>query len=415
MSDCLGKMRVLIMSQYFWPESFRVNEIASSLKAQEHDVEVLTGNPNYPEGKFFPGYGAWLIKKEFWKNIPIYRLPILARGNKSSIRLVLNYFSFIFSGLLLTPFWLRKKKYDVIFVYGVSPIFQVIPASFLGWLKGVPVVLWVQDIWPQSAEATGHVKSTWVLKILEKLVQFSYAHTDLILVQSQAFIGPVSKLAPNIPVLYYPNSVDKSFYEPRKLISPDIDSLKSGFTILFAGNVGEAQSMETIISAAQELLPYPQIKIVIIGSGSKIDWLSNEIKRKSLGNIFLEGRYPLETMPILMRQASVLLVSLTDQPIFSLTVPNKVQAYLAVGRPVIASLNGEGARIINEAKAGFSVLAEDAKGLAEAILKMYRMTDEERSQFGKNGRAYFKKNFDEDVLITDLIKHFECLVAKDKS
>ncbi len=235
------------------------------------------------------------------------------------------------------------------------------------------------------------------------------------MVQSQAFIEPVSKLAHKIPVLYYPNSVDKDFYNPKVLDFPDIDSLKSGFSVLFAGNVGEAQSMETIVSAAEKLLPYEEIKIVIIGSGSKFDWLSKEIKRKSLGNIFLEGRYPVETMPALMRLASVLLVSLTDQPIFGLTIPNKVQAYLAVGRPIIASLNGEGARIISEAKAGLSVPAEDAKGLAEAILTMYRMTDDERLQLGKNGRAYFKENFDEDTLIDDLIKHFEHLVSKDKS
>ncbi len=407
-------MKLLIFNQYFWPENFRINEIADALDSRGYNVDVMTGKPNYPGGEFFSGYGGWGIKKDFWKNISIYRLPIVARGNKSAIKLALNYLSYIVSALLFAPLILRKKKYDLIFVYGVSPIFQVIPASFLGWLKGVPVVLWVQDLWPQSAEATGYIKSTWLLKILEKIVMFSYSHTDLILVQSQAFIEPVSKLAPKIPVLYYPNSVDKDFYSPNQLTAPAIDSLVSGFSVLFAGNVGEAQSMETIVSAAEELLPYKEIKIVIIGSGSKIDWLSKEIKRKSLGNIFLEGRYPVETMPTLMRQASVLLVSLTGQPIFSLTVPNKIQAYLAVGRPIIASLNGEGSRIINEAKAGFSVPAEDAKSLANAILTIYRMTDEERFQLGKNGRNYFKKNFDEDTLIDDLIKHFECLVAKDK-
>ena len=407
-------MKILIFNQYFWPENFRINEIADAINSRGYKVDVMTGKPNYPGGEFFSGYGGWGIKKDVWKNISIYRLPIVSRGNKSVIRLALNYLSYIVSALLFAPLILRKKKYDLIFVYGVSPIFQVIPASFLGWLKGAPVVLWVQDLWPQSSEATGYVKSAWLLKILEKFVRFSYSHTDLILVQSQAFIEPVSKLVAKIPVLYYPNSVNKDFYSPNELTAPSIDSLVSGFSVLFAGNVGEAQSMETIVSAAEELLPYKEIKVVIIGSGSKIDWLSKEIKRKSLGNIFLEGRYPVETMPTLMRQASVLLVSLSDQPIFGLTVPNKVQAYLAVGRPVIASLNGEGARIINEAKAGLSVPAEDAKGLAEAVLTMYRMTDEERLQLGENGRAYFKQNFDEDALIDDLIKHFECLVEKDK-
>jgi len=408
-------MNILIVTQYFWPENFRINEIADAIHSREYKVDVLTGKPNYPEGQIFSGYRAWGVKKDAWKNISIYRVPILARGSKSAIRLAFNYFSYILSALLFAPLILRKNKYDIIFVYAPSPIFQVIPASFLGWLKGVPVVLWVQDLWPQSAEATGYIKSGWLLKILEKFVRFSYSHTDLILVQSQAFVDPVSKLAPKIPVLYYPNSVDKDFYNFKEIDTPVIDSLNSGFTVLFAGNVGEAQSMETILSAAQELLLYKEIKIVIIGSGSKIEWLSNEIKLKALDNVFLEGRYPVETMPALMRKASVLLVSLSKQPIFSLTVPNKIQAYLAVGKPVIACLNGEGARIVNEANAGFSVPAEDAKGLAEAILTIYRMNCEERLQLGKNGRAYFKENFDEDTLVNDLIKHFESVITKDKS
>jgi len=408
-------MKILIVSQYFWPESFRINEVANALKVRGHDVDVLTGKPNYPEGKFFSGYTAWGIKKESWKGVTICRIPILARGIKKPARLAFNYLSFIISGLLFAPWVLKQKKYDVIFVYGVSPIFQVIPASFLGWVKNVPVVLWVQDLWPQSAEATGYLKSNFLLKLLEKFVKFSYSHTDLILVQSKAFISHTSKLAPNIPVLYFPNSVEKDFYEPKEIIVPNINSLTTGFSVLFAGNIGEAQSMGTIISAAEELLSYEEIKIVIIGSGSKIDWISKEIKKKCLSNVFLEGRHPVETMPILMREASVLLVSLTNQLIFNLTIPNKIQAYLAVGKPIIASINGESARIINESKAGLSVPAEDPKALANAILKMYKMTNKERSQLGKNGRTYFKENFDEDSLIDDLIKHFECLIIKGKN
>jgi glycosyltransferase involved in cell wall biosynthesis len=408
-------MKILIFNQYFWPENFRINEIAEGLHLCGYEIHVMTGKPNYPSGEFFFGYRGWGIKKDFWKNIPIYRVPMFARGNKSTIRLVLNYSSYILSSLILAPLLLRKTKYDLIFVYGVSPIFQVIPASFFGWLKGVPVVLWVQDLWPQSAEATGYIKSSLILKALEKLVRFSYAHTDLILVQSKAFIAPVSKLAPKIPVLYYPNSVDKYFYSPKKLVNLNIHSLESGFTVLFAGNVGKAQSMETIVLAAEKLLSFKEIRIVIVGSGSKIDWLSKEIKQKRLANIFLEGSYPSETMPILMRKASVLLASLKNQPILSLTIPNKIQAYLAVGRPIIASMNGEGARIVDESKAGISVRAEDPKALACAILKMYRMSDDQRLELGENGRAYFKSNFDEDALIDDLIKHFKSLVKKEKN
>lgn len=405
-------MRVLIFSQYFWPENFRINELALSLKAHGHDVKVLTGKPNYPAGKVYGGYKAWGTLHEIWQGISVCRLPIIPRGEKSSIKLALNYLSFIVAGLIFAPWLLRKHQYDVIFVYAPSPIFQVIPASFLGWMKRVPVILWVQDLWPQSAQATGHVKNSFLLKYLEKLVSFSYVHTDLLLVQSKAFIEPVARLAPTIPVCYFPNSVDNSFYSPQKLEVPEISTLKNGFSVMFAGNIGSAQSMETILEAAQRLLDYPEIKIVILGNGSRRDWLAAQIEQKKLNNIHLEGVFPLEDMPLLMRQASVLLVTLSNQPIFELTIPSKIQAYLAVGKPVIACLNGEGARIIKEAKAGVTVDAEDADALADAIIQLYQTSSTELEQMGANGRVYFKQHFDEETLIQVLLEHFQAVLDK---
>jgi len=227
------------------------------------------------------------------------------------------------------------------------------------------------------------------------------------LVQSKAFIATLSELAPNIPTIYYPNSIHKEFYSPKDIIVPCIKSLQSDFTILFSGNVGAAQSMKTIIAAAEKLQKYTKIKIVILGSGSKIEWLAQQVSEKNLTNLFLEGRFPIETMPILMRQASVLLVTLTNHPIFELTVPSKIQTYLAVGKPIIACLNGEGAELIREAKAGMVTKAEDSDGLTQAILKLYQMPESERVQMGKNARAYFKQHFDEEMLTRQLIEHFE--------
>jgi len=335
---------------------------------------------------------------------------MLPRGNKSALKLAINYISFIISGLVFAPWVLRNKQYDVIFVYAPSPIFQVIPASFLGWLKGIPVILWVQDLWPQSAEATGYIKSPLLLKLLQKFVRFTYSHIDLILVQSEAFIEPVKSLAENVPIQYYPNSVDKEFYKPSGVAAPEIDSLKSGFTILFAGNIGIAQSMETIVSAAEKLAAYSEIKLVLIGTGSMFDWVQKQVTDKRLTNLFLEGRYPVEVMPAVMRQASALLVTLTKQPIFELTIPSKIQAYLAVGKPIVACLNGEGANIINKAKAGIAVKAEDGEGLAEAIINLYKMPQTELEQMGVNGRDYFKKHFDEEKLTSELISHFEMVI-----
>lgn len=409
-------MNILIFSQYFWPESFRINALACALKAQGHQVSVLTGKPNYPEGKFFSGYKGLGAQKEAWQGIPIYRIPMLARGKESAVRLAFNYLSFVLSGLLFAPFVLRKQKIDVIFVYAPSPIFQVIPASFLGWLKRVPVVLWVQDLWPQSAQATGYVRSLLLLRLIEKLVQFAYAHTDLLLVQSQAFVAPVAKLAPKqVSVLYYPNSVEDTFYAPQAIDVPHIDALQTGFSVLFAGNIGTAQSVETIVDAAKLLKDCPQINIVMMGGGSMSGWVAQRKQQHGLNNLHLVGRFPTEMMPVLMRQASVLLVTLKKDPIFALTIPSKIQAYLATARPIIACLDGEGAKLIQEAGAGLSVAAEDANGLAQAILTLYQASAQEHEAMGLRGQAYFKKHFDEQQLITVLVQHFERLLNKKES
>ena len=405
-------MNILIYSQYFWPETFRINEIALALISKGHKVEVVTGMPNYPEGVFFDGYSSSGILREEWNGVFINRIPIMSRGKNNPFRLALNYISFIISGLIFTPFLLRKKKIDVVFVYGVSPIFQVIPASFFGFIRRLPVCLWVQDLWPDSAQATGYIKSKFLLKCIEYLVRFAYKHVDSILVQSKAFLPLVRKLAADKRIEYYPNSVDKTFYKPVALEVPKIRSLETGFNILFAGNVGSAQSVETILDAAARLVDYPSIRIVILGSGSKLEWLQQQINKKKLKNIFLEGRFPVESMPVLMRKASVLLVSLSNEKIFSLTIPNKIQAYLAVGKPILASLNGEGARVVEEAKAGLSVPAENSKALADAILNLYRSPKRQLEEMGRNGRRFFKENFDEDDLTMQLIQHLECLVRE---
>jgi glycosyltransferase involved in cell wall biosynthesis len=403
-------LRILIVSQYFWPENFRINDLARSVAEKGHTVEVLTGKPNYPGGVMFPGYSSGGCQVEDWQGIKIYRVPITPRGSKSGIRLALNYLSFIASGLLFAPWLLRKKKYDAILAHGLSPIFQAIPGSFVGWLKGCPVALWVQDLWPESAQATGYINSPWVLKMLESMVRSVYRHTDLLLIQSNAFRVPVAKLAQGKTIVYYPNSVEPAFYDPPTVPLPDIPGLTGGFSVLFAGNVGMGQAVQVIIDAAELLRSHPDIHFVVLGKGSKWEWLYKQTEVRGLANLQLAGQYPVETMPGLMRQASVLLVTLANQPIFAATVPNKIQAYMAVGRPIVACLNGEGARLVSEANAGFAVPAEDAIALANAVLKLYAMSAEEREIIGQNGRTYYREHFDHDRLTEQLIDHLHELM-----
>ncbi len=398
-------MKILIVSQYFRPESFRINDLALTLKERGHEVSVLTGKPNYPDGDIFEGYRAWGCSTEDWCGVKIYRVPLIARGSKNTIKLALNYLSFIVSGLLFAPWLLRQESYDAILVYAPSPIFQAIPASFLGWLKRCPVALWVQDLWPESAQATGYINNPWILKLLESMVRFVYRHADLLLVQSKAFQAPVAALAHGKPIVYYPNSVESAFYSPPDMLLPSIVGLAGEFPVLFAGNVGVGQAVEVIVAAAEILRDYPEINFVVLGKGSRWDWMREQVEVLGLSNLHLAGRYPVETMPGLMRQAAALLVTLADQPIFAATIPNKVQAYMAVGKPILACLNGEGARIVCEANAGLAVPAEDAVALADGILRLYRMSAQEREKIGQNGRAYFREHFDHDRLVDQLVDH----------
>jgi glycosyltransferase involved in cell wall biosynthesis len=394
-------MRALILSQYFWPEGFQINDIATALSEKGIHVEVLTGKPNYPAGEIFPGYRAMGCQRETRDGITIHRIPLMPRA-RGGVRLALNYLSFVLSGLLFGPWLLRGKQFDVIFVYAPSPILQAIPALLLGWLKGCPTVLWVQDLWPESLSATGHVRNKTVLKLVERVVRFIYRRFDLLLVQSEAFIAPVSTLASGTPVLYHPNCVDESFSAPAVADVPAVAGLDGGFSVMFAGNIGSAQSVEVIVEAATLLSDIPDIHFVVLGDGSRRAWMMEEAKRRGLTNLYLPGRFPVETMPGFMQKASALLVTLADEEIFRFTVPSKIQAYLAVGRPILACLNGEGARLVAASGAGLTVPAEDGKGLAEAVLRMYNMSQHERDAMGKQGGVYHAKHFAHDMLVDRL-------------
>ena len=208
-------MRILIITQYFWPEVFRINELVLSLVMRGALVNILTGQPNYPDGVILPGYNAWGMNKQSWGGAHILRVPLFPRGRKSGLRLALNYFSFVISTLLFGFIRLPFKKADVILVYAPSPLLQALPALFWGRLRGIPVVLYVQDLWPDSIEATGYIKSRFIIRIVKALVSFIYKHSDVILVSSKPFKDIVQSYGTKAKIIYYPNSVDSSFSDPE--------------------------------------------------------------------------------------------------------------------------------------------------------------------------------------------------------
>jgi glycosyltransferase involved in cell wall biosynthesis len=280
------------------------------------------------------------------------------------------------------------------------------PALTLKLMKSIPIIFWMQDLWPESLSATGAVRSKLVLKLVEQMVRLIYKGCDRILAQSRAFIPAIIGLGGDpARIAYYPNSAE-SFYKPLKLPPDSAESrlMPNGFRITFAGNIGAAQDFETIIKAVQIIRERSRdIHWIIIGDGRMLPWVKEQIRRRNLfRQVHLLGRYPPEKIPRFFAFSDALLVTLKKEPIFALTIPSKVQSCLACGRPIIAALEGEGADIIKDADAGLVCPPEDPEALAESVLTMYRKSVQERHTMGLNGRNYFLKNFEREKLLWQL-------------
>jgi colanic acid biosynthesis glycosyl transferase WcaI len=402
-------MNILIVTNHFWPENFAINNLALGLHRRGHQLTVLSGIPNYPEGDFFPGYGVFKKRIDNYKGIKIIHVPLIPRGKGNALRLVLNYASFALCASILAPFWCRDK-FDAILVYETSPITVGLPAIVLKRLRSTPIVFWVQDLWPESLSATGAVDSPLILGLVAILVRRIYQECDIILSQSKAFFPSIRNLGGDPErVVYFPNSADE-FYQPVTLAAeaPERALIPSGFCLMFAGNIGAAQDFETILAALERLWDYPDIHLVVLGDGRMRPWVETQIVARGLaGQVHLLGRYPPTAMPRFFSLASALLVTLKREPIFALTIPSKVQPYMACGRPIVAALDGEGASVIREAGAGLACPAGNPDVLAETILTMYRLSEDERQAMGRRGRDYFEAHFDSEMLLYRL----ESLIA----
>lgn len=390
------KLHVLYISQYFHPEPFLGNAVAKALVERGHEVNAIVCVPNYPTGSFLPGYGNGLNRDETWEGVKVRRAWTVAPG-RSRVRLLLNYLTYP-----ITASWeisrLGRPRGDVSFAFMPSPIFQALAGTFAKWVYGIPSVLWVQDIWPDSAVVTLGIRNRLVKGILNAICGWIYRRADLVMVQSDAFIDRIVQLGvAREKLVTVPNMAPPGFtaLEDHEVI-PEVRSLlpNNRFIIMFAGNIGASQDFDTIIRAAHQLRGNSSILWVIVGSGREDGRVREMVKEHGLeDSVLLLGRYPPETMPSFFACADVMLISLVADPLFDLTVPSKLQSYMACGKPIAASLGGEGARIIEAAGAGLAVPPSQPLQLAEMVQKFALMPPEVRRSMGARGRRFFEDHY----------------------
>ena len=403
MEEILRVMKLLIISQHFWPENFRLNDLADELCERGHEVTVLTGYPNYPGGKIYREFTEDPRKFDNLKKIKIFRVPILPRGN-SNIALFLNYISYIICSFIFGPLKLNGLVFDRIFVYQVSPITVGLTAILFSKIKKAPIYFWVLDQWPETLVSMGIIRSKILVSLFSILSKYIYKNYTCILGQSESFLNNIKKYnVPKEKLFYFPNWAEDNFNQTNKVsIAPEILRTSKDFIILFAGNVGSAQGCESVIEAIKITERYGNIKWVIVGDGRDWSRLHRKVQDLNLTSVKMLGGFPLERMPEFYAAADALLLCLKSDPLFSITIPGKLQTYLLSGKPILGMLNGEAASIIENSQSGLTCEAENYKCLAENAWLMSRMSKSKREKLGKNGRIYAKNFFIREKIIDSL-------------
>jgi len=397
------KKRLMVISQYFYPEQFRVNDICKEWIKRGYEVTVVTGIPNYPQGKFYKGYGLFHGRKETYAGIKIIRLPIVPRGN-GSLRLVLNYFSFVVSGFFFSKF--TRRKADFVYIHEVSPMTQALVGVWFAKRREIPCILYVTDLWPENVQVVGGIKNEWLLHLIGKMVDHIYANCTKILTASQSFIQAIqSRDVPCDMLTYWPHYAE-DFYFPRDRTGITLTNIPQddSFNIVFAGNIGKAQGLEILPQAAAFLKHHGiKVRFIIIGDGRAKRELMEAVQTEDAEAYFhFVDRQPAEQIPEYIALCDAALISLTRNPIFAMTIPTKLQSYLACGIPIIASGEGELYDIVHGAELGLCSPPGDAKSLAANIIRMVSMPAAQRDKIRENEIIYYEEHFDKRKLLDEM-------------
>jgi glycosyltransferase involved in cell wall biosynthesis len=387
-------MKILFLTQWFDPEpTFKGLAFARELVRRGHEVEVLTGFPNYPEGRLYPGYRVHVFRREMMEGIRVTRVALYPSHDRSAIRRVLNYVSFALSSALLGPFLVRRA--DVAYVYHPPPTVGL-AAILLKWFRGIPFVYDIQDLWPDTLAATGMVRSRALLGLVGMWCRVVYSQASKIIVLSPGFKRKLTERGVPVgktEVIY--NWCDETAICQGHLEAPILTEagVAGRFNVVFAGTMGKAQALSSVLQAAQLVAERnPRVQFVFVGGGVEVEGLKGEAASRRQKNVrFLPVRPAAEVGPLLAA-ADVLLVHLKDDPLFAITIPSKTQAYLAVGRPVLMAVRGDAANLVREAGAGVCVNPADPDALAAAVCTLAGLTAEELTKMGEYGRAFYREH-----------------------
>lgn len=405
--DIRLKKHILVIAQYFYPEQFRINDICTEWVKRGYKVTVVTGIPNYPQGKYFDGYGLFKKRIETYNGIEIVRIPLIPRGN-NSIMLALNYLSFVVSGY----FWkvVTKVKADYVFIFEVSPMTQALPGIWYAKKRKIPCYLYVQDLWPENVEIVTGVKNKYVIGSIGKMVDYIYKNCNRIFTTSDSFVEAiVNRGVERAKVEYWPQYAE-SFYRPVEGLDCSEIPSDEQFNIIFTGNIGNAQGLDVLPKVANILKGKGlenQVRFNIVGDGRYKEVLVDNIRKVNLINMFnFIDRQPAERIPILISHSDAAFLSFADNDLFNMTIPAKLQSYLACGKPILASAGGETKKIIDASQSGFCTQTGDEEELAKSIIKLINLKEADRNVMGERARLFYEQNFDKNRLLDKMDQYF---------
>lgn len=405
------KKHILVLCQVFYPEQFRINDMCCEWIRRGYQITVVTGIPNYPQGKFYDGYGLWKKRKECWNGIEIIRLPIVARG-KSAIGMILNYLSFPISGFFWNLF--TKIKADAVFMFETSPMTQCVIGVWYAKKHQIPLYLYAQDLWPENVEVVTGITHPMIIEPIQKMVDYIYKNCTEIFVTSPSFVKAVCNRKVKVPeekVHYWPQYAEEFYVPMEKANVPEIPETDI-FKVMFTGNVGYAQGLDILPRTAKILQEKgKKVLFCIVGDGRYLEELKEEIRQQKTKDYFcLIKRQPATEIPRLLAAADAAFLSFMDTKLFEMTIPAKLQSYMACGMPVVAAAAGESKRVIEEAECGLCSPGGDAEALAENLEKIMQCTFEERKQMGANARSYFEMHFEKNKLLDQMDPYFMKIV-----